>query len=132
MGRHDWYRNEDWIRGSLSAAPTRKVCLASYGATIEQVRTVDRLIQLKPKINDIARQHGAGNVRVFGSAARGEDRAESDIDMLVTLEAGRTLLDLVGLEQDLTKLLGRKVDVVVEGGISPYLEPIILSEAIAI
>jgi predicted nucleotidyltransferase len=48
------------------------------------------------------------------------------------MERGRTLLDLVGLEQDLTELLGRKADVVVEGGISPYLEARILSEAIAI
>jgi hypothetical protein len=96
------------------------------------MRTVDLLTELKPKIADIARRYGAGNVRVFGSAARGEDRAGSDIDILVSLERGRTLLDLVGLEQELTKLLGRKVDVVVEGGLSPYLEPRILSEAVAI
>jgi predicted nucleotidyltransferase len=83
-------------------------------------------------IAEIARRYGAGNVRVFGSAARGEDRADSDIDILVSLEPGRTLLDLVGLEQDLTKLIDRKIDVVVEGGISPYIEPQILSEAIAI
>ncbi len=96
------------------------------------MKTVDLLAQLKPKIVDIARQYGASNIRVFGSVARGEDRANSDIDVLVSLERGRTLLDLVGLEHDLTKLLGRKVDVVVDGGISPYMEPKILSEAIAI
>lgn len=90
------------------------------------------LTSLKPKIADIARQHGASNVRGFGSAARGEDRADSDIDILVSLDRGRTLLDLVGLEQDLTKLLGRKVDVVVDGGISPHIEQRTLSEAIAI
>lgn len=96
------------------------------------MRTVDILKRLKPKIVDVACQFGASNVRVFGSAARGEDQADSDIDILVSLERGRTLLDLVGLEQDLTKLLRRKVDVVVDGGISRYLEPIIVAEAIAI
>ncbi len=96
------------------------------------MKTVELLAQLKPKIVAVARHYGADNIRVFGSAARGEDRADSDIDILVSLERGRTLLDLVGLEQDLTKLVGRKVDVVVDGGISPYIEPKILSEAIAI
>lgn len=96
------------------------------------MNTVDLLAQLKPKIAEVARKYGASNVRVFGSAARGEDRADSDIDILVSLDRGRTLLDLVGLEQDLTKLLERRVDVVVDGGISRYIEHRILSEAIAI
>jgi hypothetical protein len=103
-----------------------------FGATMGSMRTIDLLAELKPKIADIARRYGASDLRVFGSAARGEDVAGSDIDLVVSLERGRTLLDLVGLEQDLTALLGRKVDVVVEGGISPYLESRILSEAIAI
>jgi predicted nucleotidyltransferase len=94
--------------------------------------TVALLTSLKPKIVEVARKYGASNVRVFGSAARGDDRVDSDIDILVSLERGRTLLDLVGLEQDLTKLLGRRADVVVDGGISRYIEQKILSEAIAI
>lgn len=96
------------------------------------MRTVDFLTQFKPSIADIARHYGAGNIRIFGSVARGEDQVTSDIDILVSLEPGRTLLDLVGLEQDLTTLLGRRVDILVEGGISPYLERRILSEAVAI
>lgn len=78
----------------------------------------------------IAARYGAGNVRVFGSAARDEATDESDIDLLVNLATERSLLDQVGLKQDLEELLGRKVDVVVEGGISPYLEERILAEAV--
>ena len=78
----------------------------------------------------LAARHGAGHVRIFGSAARQEAGPESDVDVLVDLEPGRSLLDHVALQQDLTELLGRQVDVVVEGGISPYLQDRILKEAV--
>ncbi len=78
----------------------------------------------------IAAKYGAGNVRVFGSSARGSETGSSDVDILVELDEGRSLLDQVGLQQELQELLGRKVDVVVEGGISPYLEERILAEAV--
>src|SRR6266545_8303803 len=68
-----------------------------------------------------AAAHGVSNVRVFGSVARGEDRPDSDVDLLVDVEPGRTLLDVIALEQDLQELLGRKVDIVTEGGFSPLL-----------
>ena len=61
--------------------------------------------------------------------ARGEARPNSDIDFLVEIEAGRTLLDVVALEQELEDLLGRPVDVLTEGGFSPYLKQRILAEA---
>ncbi len=77
----------------------------------------------------VAARHGAGNVRVFGSCARGNADSDSDIDLRVDLEPGRTLLDHVGLWQELQELLGRKVDVLVEGGISPYLQDRIIAEA---
>ncbi|MCH7702171.1 MAG: nucleotidyltransferase family protein [Planctomycetes bacterium] len=83
----------------------------------------------RDRIVSIAARHGARNVRVFGSALRGDARVDSDIDLLVDLEPGRSLLDHVGLWQDLEELLGRRVDVVVEGGISPHLEQRILAEA---
>jgi len=59
----------------------------------------------------IARRHGASNIRVFGSVARGEADQVSDLDLLVDMEAGRTLGDLVGLEQDLSAFLGCRVEV---------------------
>ncbi len=80
-------------------------------------------------IKDIARKHGAFRVRVFGSQITGEATESSDIDLLVDLEPGRDLLDLVGLKQDLEALLARKVDVLEEEGLSPYLRDRILQEA---
>ncbi|MCH7721619.1 MAG: nucleotidyltransferase family protein, partial [Planctomycetes bacterium] len=75
----------------------------------------------RDRIVSIARRHGASKVRVFGSTLRRDARVDSDIDLLVDLEPGRSLLDHVGLRRDLEELLGRRVDVVVEGGISPHL-----------
>jgi predicted nucleotidyltransferase len=69
------------------------------------------------------------NVRVFGSVARGEATDESDIDLLVDAESGRSLLDVIGLWLDLQELLGRKVDLLTEGGINPHLREKILAEA---
>jgi predicted nucleotidyltransferase len=69
------------------------------------------------------------SVRVFGSVARGEANAESDVDFLVELEVGRSLFDLGGFLIDLQSLLSRKVDVVTEGGLHWYIKDRILSEA---
>ena len=83
-------------------------------------------------ILELATRHGARNVRVFGSVARGEDRPDSDVDLLVEVEQGRSLLDVIALEQDLEALLGRPVDVQTDGGLSPYLQKRILAEAAAL
>jgi predicted nucleotidyltransferase len=74
--------------------------------------------------------HGARSVRVFGSRARGDAKPDSDLDLLVTLDPGRTLLDLVAIKQDLEDFLRYPVDVVTEGGLSPYLREGILAEAL--
>ena len=73
--------------------------------------------------------HGAKNVRIFGSVARNEAGEESDIDFLVDLEPGRSLLDLGGLLVDLEQLLTRKVDIVTERGLHWYLRDKIIKEA---
>jgi predicted nucleotidyltransferase len=96
------------------------------------VADLDAIRQHRSEILDRASQHGARNVRVFGSAARGDAGPASDVDLLVEMEPGRSLLDFVGLWQELEDLLGLKVDLVSEGGISPYLREQILSEAIAL
>jgi predicted nucleotidyltransferase len=96
------------------------------------VADLDAILQRRSEILDRASQHGARNVRVFGSAARGDAGPASDVDLLVEMETGRSLLDFVGLWQELEDLLGLKVDLVSEGGISPYLREQILSEAIAL
>ena len=77
----------------------------------------------------IASKHGARNVRIFGSAARGDDRPESDIDFLVEMEPGRSLFDLADLTSELSELLGHKADVVTESSLYWLLRRRILNEA---
>ncbi|MCX6376300.1 MAG: nucleotidyltransferase family protein [Armatimonadetes bacterium] len=83
----------------------------------------------RDEILRLAASRGAGNVRVFGSAARGEDAPSSDIDFLVTMEPGSSLLDKAGLLVDLKELLGREVDVVADDAIYWLLRRRILKEA---
>jgi predicted nucleotidyltransferase len=78
----------------------------------------------------IAANHGARDVRVFGSRARGQAHRDSDLDLLITLEKGKSLLDIVAIKQDIEDLLGYKVDVVTEAAISPYMRDRILEEAV--
>lgn len=86
----------------------------------------------RTQILQIAARHGARKVRVFGSVARGEAQPESDIDFLVDMETGRSLLDLIELGQALEELLQRKVDVLTDGGLSPYLTQRIHAEAVSL
>ena len=83
-------------------------------------------------ILEAAARHGARNVRVFGSTVRGDDGPKSDVDFLVDIEPGRSLLDVIALEQDLEELLGRQVEVLTDGGLNPYLQERILTEAQAL
>ena len=88
---------------------------------------------LKDKREDILRiaaKHGARNVRIFGSAARGEADDQSDIDILVNLEPGRSLFDHAALILELEALLGRKVDVATEPGLKPRIRGRVLKEAV--
>lgn len=87
---------------------------------------------LKSKRQDIlaiASKHGAHNLRIFGSVARGESKPESDLDVLVEMEPGRSLMDHVALMQDLEDLLQRKVDVVSERALHWYIRDRVLAEA---
>ena len=93
---------------------------------------IDQVLNKRSEIMEIARIHGASNIRVFGSVARGDGDQDSDIDFLVNLEHGRSLLDLGGLLMDLQKLLGRPVDVVTEKGLRPRIRERVLREARAI
>jgi predicted nucleotidyltransferase len=78
----------------------------------------------------IAAQYGARNVRIFGSVARGESDSDSDLDVLVDLEPGRSLFDLGGLLMELQELFGCRVDVVTEQGLRPRICDRVLREAV--
>lgn len=83
-------------------------------------------------IRAVAERHGATRIRVFGSFARGSSHSDSDLDLLVELKPGHSLLDVVAIKQDLQDLLGRRVDVVTERSISPYMRDAVCEEAVAI
>ncbi|MFH0939244.1 MAG: nucleotidyltransferase family protein [Planctomycetota bacterium] len=83
----------------------------------------------RDEILRIAAKHGAYNIRVFGSAARGEDDERSDVDFLVQMEKGRSLLDMGGLLMDLRFLLKRNVDVVTQEGLRTRIRDRVLREA---
>jgi predicted nucleotidyltransferase len=84
----------------------------------------------RDEILRIAARHGAFNVRVFGSVARGDARPDSDVDLLVDLEPGRSLLDLGRLLVDLQDLLQRAVDVATENGLHWYIRDRVVKEAV--
>jgi predicted nucleotidyltransferase len=84
----------------------------------------------REEILRIAAKYGARNVRIFGSVARGEADSESDIDVLVELEPGRSLLDLGGLWTELNDLLDVRVDVVTVNGLRERIRESVLKEAV--
>ncbi len=73
------------------------------------------------RIVEVCRRHGATFLAVFGSTARGEVSADSDVDLLVSFSSPKSLLDLVGIEREISDSIGREVDLVTEGAISPCL-----------
>lgn len=96
------------------------------------MRLKDALERNRPQILALAAAHGAERVRVFGSVARGDDTPESDIDFLVTLRPGMTLLDLTRLEVQLEALLGRHVDVLTEESLQEPIRATALRQAVSV
>ncbi len=91
--------------------------------------TLETIQGKRREILALARSHGASNVRVFGSVVRGTDDEESDVDLLVDLAQGRSLLDLGELLTDLESLLELDVDVVTAKGLRGRIRDRILAEA---
>jgi uncharacterized protein len=98
-------------RSSSAGSVGRATRRYPYGVT-EDVLTLEGLRRRRPEILRVAQNHRAQRIAVFGSIARGEARPDSDLDLLVDFEPGTSLLDHVGLFQDLEELLGIEVDVV--------------------
>jgi hypothetical protein len=82
-------------------------------------------------IVQLGQRYGARNIRVFGSVARGDNQASSDVDFLVEFDKGRTLFDLIGLRLDLHDLLGVEVDIVTPNSLR-YIRERALAEAVPI
>lgn len=93
------------------------------------MRASQVLASQRDRVLEIAHARGASAVRVFGSVASGLDSANSDIDLLVDLPAGTSLLHIVALQQEIEDVLARKVDLCTEAELHPTLRPRILAEA---
>lgn len=90
------------------------------------------LQELRQRMKPTLVAYGVVRAAVFGSWARGDTRDCSDVDVLVEFEDGRTLLDLVGLQQDLTEVLGLEADVVTYRSLHPLLRDRILAEQVPV
>ena len=93
---------------------------------------LDKLHRMRSGIYRIARKHHVRKVYVFGSCARQEETPESDIDILIEPTAEATLFDFMDIQDELEKLLGRKIDVVSKRGLHPYLREDVLKEAVTL
>jgi uncharacterized protein len=112
---------------SLDLVPASPACLG-----LPDSRLGRRLRRHRRAVLELASQHGAHNVRVFGSLARGEDTDSSDIDLLVDLDDGVSLLTLAGLRRHLSDLLHVEVDVVPAATLKPTVADAVLADAITL
>lgn len=91
-----------------------------------------KIEELKKMLEPVFKRSGVARASVFGSFARGEDRQDSDIDILIEFSGDKTLIDLISLEQKLEKILRRKVDLLTYRSIHPLLQDIIKKSEIKI
>jgi predicted nucleotidyltransferase len=94
------------------------------------MNTAGTIRERRDEILRVAARHGAGNVRLFGSAARGDDTPDSDIDLLVDVTGATTPWFPGSLTADLEQLLGKRVQVVIHRSLSPLIRESVLREAI--
>ena len=118
---HQTQSGVSYVIMKISKTQTKKVII---------LKLDDVIMPNRERILQIAKQYGAQRVRVFGSVARGQDDANSDIDFLVDMDPGRSLFDLGGLLMDLEKLLNSKVDVVTERGLKDRIRDRVINEAV--
>ncbi len=93
---------------------------------------IDEVKAKREDILNIAKKHGAYNIRIFGSVVRGEAKQDSDLDVLIDLEPNRSLFDHAALMIELQETMNCKVDVVTEKGLRPRIREVVLKEAISI
>ncbi len=92
--------------------------------------TLDAITERRVEICRLAERYRAGDVKVFGSVARGDNTVASDLDLLIKSRPGCSLFDLGGLLEDLQEMLGCRVDLVTEDGLKPRLRERVLREAV--
>lgn len=93
---------------------------------------VDNVKDISGRIIPVLKRYGVSRAALFGSTARGEAKAGSDVDILVEIDTDISLLDFVGLKLELEEILGRKVDLVEYGAIKPLIREEILREQVVI
>lgn len=102
---------------------------------IETRRSPPTLAELRAQrdtILAIARKHGASNIRVVGSVARGDARPDSDLDLMIDMAEGRSLWDMAGLNMDLQDLLGCEIGLMTEAGLRERVRLEVQREAVAL
>lgn len=127
-GSHRGHRG----RAITSRTASLRLFGAMEGVKVQRMSLRDELREKRQAILAIAAKHGAREVRLFGSVARGAERSDSDIDLLVEMEPGRSLFDVAALEEELEALLKRRVQIVLEDGLKPWGRERILSEAVPV
>lgn len=100
--------------------------------TLTEPYTLETLRKRRDEIVSLAQKHGGYNIRVFGSVARGDTTPDSDVDLLLSFRDDVSLLAVIGFWLDVRELLGKKVDVITDEGISPYFKEEILKHAVAL
>jgi predicted nucleotidyltransferase/DNA-binding XRE family transcriptional regulator len=115
--------------------PTLERLLAATGASLvlgssrRRSGRADRLRRSRVELTAAARARGIGTIRIFGSVARGDDALGSDVDLLVELGPGRTLIDLIGFKHDAERILGQPVDVATPSLMKPRVRRRALRDA---
>ncbi len=94
--------------------------------------TIDLLQAKRDDVLEVAQHHGVTSIRVFGSVARGDESADSDIDFLVTTGPSVSSWFPAGLILELEQLLGRHIDIVTESGLNPLIRDQVMTEAVAL
>jgi predicted nucleotidyltransferase len=89
----------------------------------------EELLRQRDTVRAIAAKHGATNLRLFGSVILGDERPDSDIDLLVDLAENRGFRDYLALIEELESLLGRRVEVIIARSLSPHFRPYVEAEA---
>lgn len=128
----------DQVFATVKEAAATALCSNRLAdGTIQVARSSDTamdsmLAQRRDEILRVAARHAGGNVRVFGSRARGKSKPDSDLDVLITAGERTGLLQIIAIQQDLEDLLNLRVHVVTDDAISPYIRDRVLREAVAL